>query len=246
MRDGTGDNIQAFHAGDGAEVQTVYQGDGTVLWEAIDAPDSDNLQSMYDASQLGLTDGASVDTFPDSVGQRDLVGDASFVTDGINNEPVVHTDGVDDELSAGSGISLTEYTIAGVVELQDTEDGGIIADRDDSSNGWSFQVDGDDWRVTHGGVTAEDSTIGAVTDAVIYVLRYNGTTITLEINGNEVINSDAGYEDGSDIGIGRSRPGAGRFGNLYHAEHLYYDVYQDDPTVDDIKSYLDDKWGPIL
>lgn len=55
MRDGLGNQIDAFHEGDGTDIRTVYEGDGTVLWDAI--PDSDTHQyRMEEGSGTTLID----------------------------------------------------------------------------------------------------------------------------------------------------------------------------------------------
>ena len=84
-----------------ARLRTVALADTGVAGAAAFSPDSiTGLNGWFDASQLGLTDGAGVTTWPDLSGQgRHLIaGTPVYTEDVLNGLPVVRFDGIDDVL----------------------------------------------------------------------------------------------------------------------------------------------------
>ena len=88
-----------------ARLRTVALADTGVAGAAAFSPDSiTGLNGWFDASQLGLTDGAGVTTWPDLSGQgRHLIaGTPVYTEDVLNGLPVVRFDGIDDVLYTGA------------------------------------------------------------------------------------------------------------------------------------------------
>jgi len=93
---------------DGQEVQEITVDGQSVFssgFDISDIPDNQDLHAAYDAKKLSQSDGQAVSTFPDVTGNGfDLsvtpnTDSPTYVANGMNGNPVVRFDGIDDFLA---------------------------------------------------------------------------------------------------------------------------------------------------
>ena len=213
---------------DGAEISAI--------------PDSGMLHAHYDATQLGQSDGSSVDTWTDESenGYDATGGSPIYREDGINGHPALEFDGTDDTFSVSSSDwdDLEDpFTIYGVVELVGVSSRGSIINHP-TSTGTSdriiFRWD-PDWRVlaVNNGFTgsSDDSVqmLGLIFDGDDGILREDGSETASESNSGEMM-------DALQIGSQRDEE---EYWDGYMGEILIYDG---EPSISDVESYLSAKW----
>ena len=88
-------------------------------------PAAATLEHLWWATDLPLSDAASVDTWADAVGDADLTATGAarptFDIDGMNSEPTVNFDGSSDVMALGSALSTaTEGCVVAVAKLNES------------------------------------------------------------------------------------------------------------------------------
>jgi hypothetical protein len=226
----------------------------TVEIDVTDIPDSGLLHN-YDAQSLGYSNGTTVSIFSDKEGSNDASanGSPTMDTSAINGHEAVGYDGSDDEHLAPSAATLgtsDAYCFAGVVRPRTVSSTVHIYENGVSNGGYTtgFRDDSNthEWDIYHQGVFYEGS--GSTSPQpygdtnYIVIMTYDGSTITLEINGTIVqtvtknVNSPSG-----DLSIG-SRGGT-RWAHLYVGQLLFYDEHKSSAERDEIRSGLESKWS---
>jgi len=261
MKDGAGNAIDAFHEGVGGGIQTVYKGDGTELWTSFVIPDSviahwaaDDLEDGFD-EWVDRESGLMLDNFG-----------ASYTTDGINDNPSVFFDGVDDFLLGPDEDELdltsneAEVTVGVVYEYQSSDIGYMMymADSTNFTNQlFSMFFDGglDDVRL--GTASNENFGVGdEVNEPHTVATTYSRLDEdgTIGINGAETDanvggESDRGVDHGLYVGA-RTADEDDETATTVHWEGLVGDIIvAEGRSIDDyraINDYLGDKYGIVL
>ena len=263
-----GANVEQIVLPNGAQASEVYGPTGQLVWEGDSTEDSgeipDNgLQHRHIASELSLSNGDPVNTWPDVIGDGDLTGgvDANtptFVSSGIGDQPSVDFDEANFKNDAiAETIGGGDYTIVFIAEppsldptgedrsyLVDIDGGGdrgIHSMGDDSTEGIIAYNDGNWQSVTSDTFAADDANIA--------VWRRGGTTLTGGINGNResISISIQDHSDGT-VSIGQREDGS-KTDDSWHkwmAEILVYDRAITDSEWDELESYAADNYGVSL
>ena len=208
----------------------------------------DSVEYHYDATELNVSDGSSISTWDDSVGGQDLSGGggASFTNDGINGNPSVTFDGVDDYFEFGGSVSLP-YTVFLVTEyfIEDT----VCWFR----NGRSFEVSGpfdfglfvatsdeasDDDTIRNDDVMPDSDTPSLL---VIEALENGDVTVRKHDSGFDEVTSNIETADIPSHDVGRDsrdqRYLDGQIGEIAYAESHF------DSVLQSFENDLLAKWG---
>lgn len=109
---------------DNARVSVLRNDSFDQIWPPV----PDKALHQYDISKLsGFTDGDAVNTIPDQIGNADLTGQGTYRESGINGNPAIELDGVDDNFDASSTTISTPNTIYAVFEYRSTGDQVIVS-----------------------------------------------------------------------------------------------------------------------
>lgn len=193
----------------------VRKGDGTVLYSAgSDIPDSvaNNTVHLFDARDLSLSDGQSVSTWPDQVGSSDLSADGgpTFSAAGINGNPSVSYDGVDDGHEASSIDSTSNpTTVVSVFESNDTGSGRRNLYTLDPTDGSSYlQWNDTNWFAWNGGgiTGSSDGTIQLA--SVIF-----DSSGAIREEGTETVTGSTGTRSRDGIALGGDVDNSRRYWN---------------------------------
>jgi hypothetical protein len=213
-------------------------------------PDSGNLQWRVTGTELSVAENDSVSTWGDQVGSNDLSANGGPIReDAINSTPTVRTDGVDDEL-VGSPLGSGAYTFGGVFRWRESDPASSEIIQNGDGDGWRLENrvnGGNNLYWTHSGQVAIDTGVAVSTNPVIIVVSYDPAddSLIIRIDGSEVVNTTAGYTDATSfLSVGSDN--VTEFSNANHGEYLEYGVAQDMSTMQDIESWLDSQYGPIL
>jgi len=244
--DGTGLSAKGF--------SEVRKGDGTVLWNAI--PDSAVWQ--IDATTLSLSDGSGVTSWDVQIAGGSITGGSPiYDADGMNGNPLVDGDSVDDYLSGDDSalpLSNNARTIIIVhrVETVQTEYLFEYGLTDTGGDRWTMQVrDDGDLRV---GITGEaqrtDPVYSASTNYITSVRYAQGDSLSqsdvrigqtdepyTEIVGGNPVNTKSGEVDVFDS----ERRDAPADGGI--SEIIVYDTDLSDSVWTDEIDRLASKWG---
>jgi hypothetical protein len=184
----------------GQTASEVIAPDGSVVFgNAI--PDSvvDNTVHLYDARELSLSDGTTVDPRPDLVGSQDAaaVNSPTFDSDGFNSNPTVTYQSSDPDYHETSGANLSSsFTVVGVFDLSDASSRRILAGEGTFWNvGWS----GSDWFLFSDGSGINGSTDSGVQLASFII---NGSSSAIRENGSETVSGSVGSYTPTRIDIG--------------------------------------------
>jgi hypothetical protein len=227
----------------------VYGQTNGVYADSLSAIPDSGLLHRYDATELSLNDGDSVSTWTDQQADDDLTAGAAptYKTGVINGNAVVRFDGVDDYLDVAFADESQPFHV--FLALQWTfVDGGNRYVFDGETNRAYFSArdnnSADEWRIsTASGATVAGGSLD--TNFHIHGLLFNGGSSSVRNDGSEVATGDAGGNalDGITAGATRSQTS--------HAEAdvgeiLVYGEEKSGTGLDDVESYLADKWGVAL
>ena len=244
MQDGQGNVIGAFHEGVGGGIQTLYQGDGTELWSATGAPDPENMLAHYDATSLFLSDGESVNTWPNlASSDGDLTGGNPIYKESLLNElPGVEFDGVDDVLSE-SDLSNDRPDETWVVGRWVDDSTETFTDADSTADGVNAMLlrinDGDFSQFAGSNLNGPESD----TEPHIFGNVYDGSDSVIEVDGVE-FEGDAGDRPWENFQIGQGVSVTGP-GHVQAHEIIIYEN-RDDDRRPDVREHLSSKWGVDL
>jgi len=242
IRLGDGTGIDSVRLGDGTAIEEITV-DGQTVFSAVQVPDSGDLHARYDATELSFSDGQSVSTWNDQTGNgHDLTAGTppTYISNGINGNPVVSFDGVNDFLDvAWSALSQPNHVFV-VFQLQKTTGPSTfqaITDSANSSNRNVFSAD-DEFVMFAGSAingTASD------TNNHIGSALFDTTTSNLRIDGSQVASGNVGTQSLDGFRVG-SAPNGTEFAEIYIGEILVYP--QDKSGIEnDVEIFLSNKWG---
>ena len=214
----------------------------------IAIPDSE-LTHHFDASLLSGTDGDTITTFPDSAGTNDATGDGTLRTDAVNGENVIELNGSQNFENANSSPVLSQpVTIFAVwnsatdtgdqqtaIGFNNDSDGLLLFQRPDSSSASGPSI------FAGNPVDAGQSNGSFPTriDAGIF----DGSNSAIRTDGVERATGNVGSQsDNGSFSIG-SRFDGSAFLNGQVCEILVYDRKLDPVEIDQVESFLSDKWG---
>ena len=235
---------------DGTDVQEITVDGDTVFSAAPQIPDEQDLHARYDATELTLSDGSPVSTWPDLSGNgHDLTAGTAptYDDDGINNLPAVVFDKNDDEFLDVSFTSLSQPNHIFIVfkNLNQTQE-GVVFDGDSSFSQALVNASGNYRLFAGGGLFDGDADFGDIIQASAL---FNGGSTEFRLNlGSRIAtggNIDSSVSmDGLTLGTNGSQD-FGRFTNVAIGEIL---VYPSDKSaiVADIESYLEQRWAPFV
>lgn len=214
---------------------------GVVKLSEVAVPAAGDLEARYDFS---VEDGSLPVT--DQTGNgNDLGGAYSGVSESINGVQAGDFDGVDDSVSVSFASAVSQpTTIAAVVRVNN-----ITGSSDDFFDGSQsleslIRVEGStgEWGVYSG--NGVSSGVSADLNPHIFVVRFNGSSTEIRIDGTLVKTGSAGSSTLSGVTIG-SRGGGSNYAESAIGEVL---VYPEDKSgiYGDIESYLSDKWGVTI
>jgi hypothetical protein len=223
----------------------------TIEIKVTNIPDSGNLYADYNAIELQLSDGETVNTFSDAENQNDLTatGTPTFKTNVQNGNPVVRYGGVDDYHNAAStdnfGTLSPPFTIYHTVQFRGYLSAyGSTAEANPDSH--YVRVEDETFRLDVLGTNSGDTSGSVATDTWFVVtwdvdsgsedLRVNGASDqqvdqSADLNGYAMGYEPEGNEDYLDGDIGRS---------------LVYDTDHSESTMSDVESFLANEWGVTL
>ena len=182
-------------------ISQVRTGDGRILFDGVDIPDS--VEYLYDADELVLSDGATVSTF------NAIVGDVDFAEDGSYNEPTFdeggfngqdavyfNEGGEDNEQLLADGFDVEEpFVVALAVEhVESTASNNFYFGHPDDRGDWQLQDDNNDNFEYARGTELEDDD-GAVQGAQIIRIDARSGDDRVIRDGTTVIKGDAGDEN---------------------------------------------------
>lgn len=208
-------------------------------------PDSGDLHARYDATALSLSDGGSVTTWPDETGNGyDLTEGAApqYVADGINGNPVVYFDGVDDyldvvfsNLSQPNHVFVVGRYVGGSNERIFQSPDGSARNHIDSTINGNFGI--------YAGNTL-DNGVSADTAPHVLTARFDGSNSLHRVDASDQVTGDAGSEGMGGIGLGGNQ-NASDFGEVEVGEVLVYPMDKSG-IRGNVEQYLADKWGITL
>ena len=236
-----GTEVEEVILPDGSEASEVIAPDGTVVFEDP-IPDSGLLHD-YDADQLGLTGGDTVNTFTDQEGDQgaSASGSPTFRESAINDEAAVEYDGSNDGHIA-SGVDVGQpLVIITVYEANNTTASMRLMSGDGERFGkWATDSD-DRYRIDAGTRNAGSS---AATGPNIFSAIFDGEDSAIRINGSTDTTGDSGTNkiDGLDMGF-LSDPEQEHFDG-YIARMLIYDENQmEDGQLEEIEEFFGEKYN---
>jgi hypothetical protein len=225
----------------------VYGQKGGVYADALDeTPDSGDLQARYDATELSLSDQDSVTTWGDETGNgHDLTAGTAptYISNGINGNPVVRFDGVDDVLDVAfaSQSQPNQIFIAfEMVTVDDTASEGIFDA--DTDGGHLVRARGNG----NFSMFAGSNLDGPATDTNAHIFGglFDGANSTFRLDGSQANSGDPGSNALDGVTLG-AHGGRQFYGNVDVGEVLVYP--QDKSGIQgDVEQYLSDKWGITL
>ena len=243
---------------DGTEVSEITV-DGNVVFKAEpDIPDSELLYARYDASELdGFSEGDSVGEVPDKTGNGfDVTGTGTYRENAVNGLDAIELDGVDDDFEASNPSNWTflndgsDYTIAAAMVKNNLSDRAWVVTTSDSATSNSVHIlfgqdDGDtaywkangsDWILFEFGASPPVGEgfiqVGDMTDSVAELRLDGSTQVTTSVSGFSTSDPVEPLTIGSET--------TANFFDGYLCEIL---IYEGNPDVGNVESYLSDKWG---
>jgi len=208
---------------------------------------TEDIVHRYDAAEISADDGDSVSTWVDQTGNDDLTGHASYAELGINNNPSIEADGVDDEYGL-SGAPLYgqsgAYTFAIVIEpFEPTNDDGLFGD---TSDGVRLEFEDGEFNLTHSGESGFSNFGSVEADTpTILVVSYDGSDVIAEQDNTEVLREAGAFKPFDGGGYRFLVVSAVGFFDGYMSEAVFYDGYYDADGREQIYNHLHSKWGPF-
>ena len=205
-------------------------------------PDADLLHEIHDARSLSLSDGQSVDPWPDDENSNDLTAGTAptFKSSIINNNPVVRFNGTDQFLD-NSYSQLSEPVVWGWVWIDQDPNNSNIRGFADSQTSGEAQLQNRDGN--YGMFSGTLQSGGSPdTNAHISTVRWDGANSVWRIDGTQIISADPGATaiDGLTLGSQGNQNG-------FHAVDIgIWGVWEGNASLTDIETYLDNQYGPIL
>ena len=207
-------------------------------------PDSGDLHAHYDFSEYSGTGG-----FNDLSGNgHDLVnGSITGVGESINGVQAGEFDGTDDSVRTDSFTDIGTHTAFAVVRPDGPEgnnnllsvqqsDHTVVEWQEFDDRGWSMATDGE--------FNFSDNT---TTETAILTSVNNADTNVLRLNGAEILAYSASAGVADVIGIGSREPfDATNYFEGAVGEVPVYPSEKSTSKIEEIESYLADKWGVSL
>ena len=215
----------------------------------IDAiPDSDMLHAHYDATELNFSDGDTVSTFEDQTdNDHELTasGGPTYISDGINGNPSVFYDGVDDKHIIDSWENQpTPNHVFVVFNHQGGESERVFGNGSgDNAFGHQYRNDnGDGGQQLFNGesLNGGDSTLGGTHITTCYF--DDGGESYIRTDGSLEVSGDAGTRDSEGFSLGVDKGEIG-FWEGEIGEVLWYQTGLDSESEAQAEEYLSDKWG---
>lgn len=220
---------------------------GILKLEQITIPDSEDLHARYDARELSAADGDPVSTWPDETANgHDLTAGTAptYVESGINGNPVIRFDGVDDFLDVAWGTIYQPNHVFIVGRMQSIPSNAVVFfDSETSNHRHAIFVSGDPnpWAM-HAGGTIKDGS--ADTSAHIFNGLFDGASSELRVDGASTITGDAGADGFNGLTVG-AEVAKNSYANVDIGEILVYPMDKSAKETD-IEQYLSDGWGVTL
>lgn len=210
-------------------------------------PDTEDLHARYDATELSLSDGDSVSTWPDETGNGfDLTAGTapSFATNVQNSNPVVRFDGVDDFLDVSFSALSQPVSIFIVIANIDKSSSQNITDGNTDSGGntgrliTKYEDSGPYFRSWSGSSWVN----GSDTNSPLILSAIHESTDKIRENGTQTGSASAGDAnlDGFTLGIHSDESSAPA--DIDVGEVLLYNAGSGSINVSGVESYLSDKW----
>jgi len=225
----------------------------------VGIPDSAIIQ--FDATQEAFADGDSVSTLTDQLGNNDITGNATYVTNVQNGNAVYRFDGTDDGFEGAVSTLTQPLTIIAVVVNAAQIDGNNNTDREmivtnDVGGGNSDEAalywegnDNHNWRLASNRPSQFSNLDGTDEPAPIVLSGvYDSTNSLLRENGSTVATGDTGEFDwGGSLTVGLRNDGISNFLNGDIGEIVFYDsnLNSTDKLSDEEERFAN-KWGPTL
>lgn len=215
------------------------RGGGTPV--EVETPES--AIAHFDATDLVLSEGDAVDTWPDNIGTADLsaTGAPVYRQSAINGGPAVDYDGVDDHHQTTAFDINQPNAIIAVVRLDDVSGGRVWSSGDQNERQLGdIGLSGDEWRIWAGDNFVEDEPMES---GEVHILGgvYDGDDSEVRRDGLIRATGDPGPNDLPGITIAAD-PDSTEHGN-YSVGELWVLDSPTDSDVDGLESDLSDKWG---
>ena len=203
-------------------------------------PDSELLQNRYDARELSLNDGDTINPFTDLKGDTDLdeTGAPQYDADAINSKAGSSYDGSKDNHFVTFSSVSQPFVWAWVMDIRSVADNDNEFYIDDESIKLGTRVlnNQGEWQMADGDRNTNGGAISTGNKIVVAV--FDGSSSKLRVNGSDEITLSTSDSNGGLMFAGLSN--GGNNAPISIGEFLLYDG---SPTVGDIESYLSNKWG---
>jgi len=200
----------------------------------------DSVVALYDARELsGFSGGDSVSTWT-AVEGPDITGQGTYRNSGIESQPSVEHDGVDDGFTASGSTISQPYTIYAVInpDFGDSESDyrAVVAEPSSTSSNLAWNGNNKYWEYFAGSGLAGSSTAGRQ----ILSVRVDGTNSVIREDGTQTGSGDAGTNSLDLVAVG-IRDGVLNFlGDVGYAE--VHDGVPDN-GLDGREQEIIDDWG---
>jgi len=229
---------------DGTDVQEITVDGQTVFTAEPPLPSSAFLQ--FDASQMGLSNNATVNTLTDFVGSNDASanGSPTFVTNGLNGKPVIRYDLSD---THGTGLTTISQPFTAITVfnnfLVDGNNHRLWARSSSSQPSTNVYMRfSNDWYMFAGGGSGLDS--GTTVTSGIFVCIFDGSNSEFRHNGTIIATGDPGSNSLGGVEMAGENGASFLLGEYDLAEHLFYDAdLRSTGEVLTEESRLSNKWG---
>lgn len=223
---------------DGTSV-TEVTADGDVVFSTTSLASS--AVHQYDAQALSLTDGDTVDPFPDEIGTEDAAASntsPSYDSAGINSNAAVSYTNSGDH-NATYGTSISQPFTASVVFRLDNSDRNPVFGGDSNDVRFESEPQNDRYILRGGNSVSGGS---PTQNPEIGLIIFDGANSKLRINGADELTGDFGTLafDGVSIGTdpGDFRQYSGDVGEL-----VIFDERLSSTEISNEEQRLSDKWG---
>ena len=170
--------------------------DGAEIDVGSDIPDSAIWQ--IDAREIDASDGDTITTITDQIGDNDATGgDAVFRESGVNENPSLEFDGVDNDYSAPVSVDQPHVIFAVVETFGGTSDQQWIAGDTETTHGIAWNDEGN-WTTFAG-----DNLFGSADNSKQLITGvFDSPDNQIRENGNQENAGDSGPRDISELSIG--------------------------------------------
>lgn len=204
---------------------------------------AEDLEARYDFSQ---EDGVIPVTDQTSNGNNLGTGGYTGVGVSINGVQAGEFDGVDDYAGTSFTSVSQPFTIALAIEVIsiDTNINNRFFDGATSDVAANYIRFENQNLTASSGTELISNTAPTAGDIIVYTVTFDGGSTTIRANGNQIASGNAGTSSLDGVMLGASDLSSPfDFGNYKIGEVL---VYQNDKSaiIENIESYLTDKWGP--